>query len=50
MMQQLREDGLIASHGRTLTIRDVDRLEAFAGFDPNYLHLAPRTGGERKDR
>ncbi len=44
VLQQLRGDGLIATRGKTLTIRDVARLEAFAGFDPNYLHLMPGPG------
>ncbi len=41
MLIRLRERDLIAMHGRELTVLDVKRLEAFAGFNPNYLHLAP---------
>ena len=41
-LQQLRETGFIILRGGTLTIPDVDRLKAFAGFNPNYLHLTLR--------
>lgn len=41
-VQQLRELGLITWRDRRLTIVDVDGLQAFAGFDPNYLHLNKR--------
>ena len=47
MLQQLRGDGLIVLENRRLTIPDVERLNAFAGFDPGYLHLRERQiGGE----
>jgi CRP-like cAMP-binding protein len=42
VLQQLRQAGLIALKGKALTILDVERLEAFADFDPNYLHLQKR--------
>jgi CRP-like cAMP-binding protein len=45
VIQQLREEGLITWRGRLLTIHDVPALQAFAGFDPNYLHLTPRAKG-----
>jgi CRP-like cAMP-binding protein len=38
-MQELRAIGLIALKRRTLTILDVERLKAYCGFTPNYLHL-----------
>ena len=41
-VQQLRELGLITWRDRNLTIADVDGLQAFAGFDANYLHLNKR--------
>jgi len=41
-VQQLRELGLITWRDRTLTITDVDGLQAFADFDANYLHLNKR--------
>ena len=44
-LQELRAAGLITLKSRLLTIRDVERLKALAGFDPAYLHLAP----DRKD-
>jgi CRP-like cAMP-binding protein len=39
VLQQLRQEDLIVLKGKQLTILDVERLEAFADFDPNYLHL-----------
>ena len=41
VLQTLREDGLISFKGKRLTILDVERLKARAGFNPNYLHLEP---------
>jgi len=41
-VQHLRELGLITWRDRNLTIVDVDGLQAFADFDPNYLHLSKR--------
>lgn len=38
-MRELRVQGLVTLKQRTLTIHDVDRLKAFCGFTPNYLHL-----------
>ena len=42
MTQHLRANGLIASASRTITIPDVAKLRQIAGFDPRYLHIAPR--------
>jgi CRP-like cAMP-binding protein len=42
VIQHLRRDGLIAWRGGTLTIKDIEGLKTFAGFDPGYLHLAAR--------
>jgi hypothetical protein len=42
MLQQLRKDGLITLQGNRLTIMDVNGLQEFAEFDPNYLHLTRR--------
>lgn len=42
ILQQLRDDGLIAQRGKMLKIVDPPRLMSFAGFNPNYLHLLPR--------
>lgn len=44
VLQQLREDGLIRLQDRMLTVPDIERLEAFAGFNPNYLHLREKPG------
>lgn len=41
-MQHLRTDGLIEIANRTLTIPDVAKLRQAGGFDPRYLHVAPR--------
>ena len=43
VLQQLRGEGMIAQEGRVLTVLDEPRLCAFAEFDPNYLHLTPRS-------
>ena len=42
-LQQLRAQGLIRLKSSMLTIPDVQRLESFAGFNPNYLHRLRRT-------
>lgn len=40
-LQELRAAGLITLRGKTLSVIDFERLQAVAGFDPSYLHLAP---------
>ncbi len=40
-MQQLRNDGVIATSNRTVTLPDVARLRQIGGFDPRYLHIDP---------
>ena len=47
VLQQLRKDGLITFEGKRLTIHDVERLKAFADFDPRYLHLDRRLRREQ---
>lgn len=42
VLRSLRKNGLIALHGKNLVIPDAARLNAFSGFNPNYLHLAER--------
>jgi CRP-like cAMP-binding protein len=42
IIQQLRDQGLIAWRGRVLTIVKPQALKALAGFDPTYLHLPAR--------
>jgi CRP-like cAMP-binding protein len=37
VLQRLKADGLIWLHGRTVTIPDVARLDAYADFEPDYL-------------
>ena len=48
VLKRLRGDGLITLTSKNLVILDVERLEAFSGFTPNYLHLAPRSGVEEQ--
>jgi len=42
VLQRLRADKLIALESGALKILDYQGLEALAGFNPNYLHLAHR--------
>jgi CRP-like cAMP-binding protein len=39
IVRQLRLEGLITLKGHTITIPDVEQLNVFAEFNPNYLHL-----------
>lgn len=43
-LQALRAQDLITLEKKLLVIPDIDRLIAFSGFNPNYLHLADRNG------
>lgn len=38
-MQVLRDEGLVVTQDRHVTIPDLARLRAYASFDPAYLHL-----------
>ena len=38
-LHYFRREDLVVLRGGTLTMPDVDRLKAFAGFNANYLHL-----------
>jgi CRP-like cAMP-binding protein len=38
-LQELRRDGLVELHSRTLTIPDMPKLKDVAMFNENYLHL-----------
>jgi hypothetical protein len=42
IVRQLRLADLITLKGHTITIPDVERLNSFAEFNPNYLHLTQR--------
>ena len=44
ILQRLRGDGLITLKSKNLVLVDVERLKAFSGFNPNYLHLAEQDG------
>ena len=50
VLQRLRGDGLITLTGKHLVILDVERLNAFSGFTPNYLHLAAPNGVAEQSR
>ncbi len=48
-LRELRALGLIHLKRRVLTILDVERLKAYCGFNPNYLHLRnARWSGRRQ--
>jgi DNA-binding transcriptional regulator LsrR (DeoR family) len=42
VLRQIRLTGMITLRGHTVTIPDVERLNSFADFNPNYLHLQQR--------
>ena len=42
VLQELRSQGLIVWKNRRLHVPNVERLIAFAEFEPKYLHLTPR--------
>jgi len=37
-LQALRGEGLITTESKRVIVHDLDRLMAFADFNPNYLH------------
>ncbi len=43
-LQALRDENLIVLRSRRLDVPDIERLRAFCGFNPDYLHLLPRDG------
>lgn len=47
VLQDLRSQGLLEWKSKRLYIPDVERLMAFAEFDPKYLHLKRRETDER---
>jgi CRP-like cAMP-binding protein len=44
MLQDLRRSGMIELQDHSLVVLDRVRLQEYAGFDPNYLHLREREG------
>ena len=46
VLQDLRAQGLVEWKSKRVRIPDVERLMAFAEFDPKYLHLKRRENGE----
>ncbi len=42
VLQHLRGERLVTWKGRQVAISDLQRLTAYANFDPGYLHLPPR--------
>ncbi|MCJ2012445.1 MULTISPECIES: Crp/Fnr family transcriptional regulator [unclassified Methylobacterium] len=47
VLQDLRAQGLVEWKSKRVRIPDVERLRAFAEFDPKYLHLNRRSEDER---
>ncbi|WP_443136768.1 helix-turn-helix domain-containing protein, partial [Methylobacterium sp. Leaf113] len=41
VLQELRRLGLVVFKERRVTLPDVAAIKAYAGFNPNYLHLHP---------
>lgn len=50
VLQELRAAGLIALARGRLEIPDVAALKSFCDFNPNYLHLTPRTASKATER
>ncbi|MFC4174317.1 Crp/Fnr family transcriptional regulator [Microvirga sp. GCM10011540] len=48
-LQELRAQGLVASKGRRMTVNDLERLCAFADFNPNYLHQQNQQTSQRRE-
>jgi DNA-binding GntR family transcriptional regulator len=42
VLQELRADGLITSRGKTLIIKDLQRLQEQAQYSPGYLHIGQK--------
>lgn len=47
-LQRLRSEGALAVANGFLTVRDADKLQAIAGFNPNYLHFYEHIGLHRR--
>ncbi|MFC5555985.1 Crp/Fnr family transcriptional regulator, partial [Methylobacterium iners] len=47
-LRELREEGLLTLKHRVVTLLDVERLKAYCGFTPNYLHLKNARWSERR--
>jgi CRP-like cAMP-binding protein len=46
-LQRLRAEGVVSVQNGTITVRDPDRLQAIAGFNPTYLHFYEHIGVRR---
>jgi CRP-like cAMP-binding protein len=44
-LKALRGEGLVTFHGKRVVISDAERLFAYSGFNPNYLHRDRRMRG-----
>ncbi len=42
VLQDLRAEGLITSHGKTLIINDWERLQQVGQYNPDYLHIGQK--------
>jgi CRP-like cAMP-binding protein len=49
VLQRLRALELITLRNGRLVILDVEKLNAFSGFNPNYLHLSRQTASKKDD-
>lgn len=47
-LQELRSAGLVTLKGRRLEVPDVDQLNAYCDFNPNYLHIVPQVNHPSK--
>ncbi|GJD52500.1 hypothetical protein OPKNFCMD_5266 [Methylobacterium crusticola] len=47
-LRELRTLGLITLKQRVMTILDVERLKAYCGYNPNYLHIKNARWSERR--
>jgi len=50
MVQRLRGMGLLAWRGKDLTVKDWNRLQGVAEFDPAYLHVVDQVGARERVR
>ncbi|HEX8528075.1 Crp/Fnr family transcriptional regulator [Allosphingosinicella sp.] len=46
MLQQMREEGLIESHSKRMTVLDAPALKKVGGFNADYLHLMRTESGD----
>lgn len=47
-LQRLKSEGALSTGNGVLTVRDADKLQAIAGFNPSYLHFYDHLGLRRR--